>query len=540
MEDAKFYWQIVESMPGGFFVYHADGDEELIYANEALFRIFGCDTMEEFKELTGYTFKGIVHPDDLEMAEESIWRQIDSSSDDLDYLEYRIIRKDGSVRWVEDYGHFAHTDHYGDVFYVFIDDATERMTERMRQLEEMNAKLRLAYTKEQQYKNAIMHDSMAFFEANLTKDLLISPVVQVVNGVQTDIFELMGMEPVESVTELVEYFEKRRGPSSGDSYMNFFNVDRLVRCFGKGELEQVYETWATDHMGRRRLFRYTILLAKDEETQDVLGLCLLRDLTNLEDGRILLELAFDRAKTSMMDRDAFLSNLSHDMRNPLNAIVGYANILKDVQSSPEQFNKYIEKIQLFSEQLLNVVDGSLEYSRLENGRTVLSERRGSILQMLDHLKEQVLLMSDVKEQTFTLDTSEITHEFIAADFVRLRNVLYKLIDNAVKYTPKGGSVSLVVQEKQGLAMGYAWFHFIVRDNGIGMDEKLREKVFEPFSRGQNMAESGIIGSGLGMSVAKSLVEMMEGNIQVESEPGKGSCIIVDLLFRLAEDENECE
>ena len=119
--------QISEGMPGGFFIYHADGDEELIHINGTMLRIFGCDTLEEFKELTGYTFKGIVHPSDLGRVEESIKTQIARGGNELDYVEYRIVRRDGTVRWVEDYGHFVRTQAYGDLFYVFIEDATERI-----------------------------------------------------------------------------------------------------------------------------------------------------------------------------------------------------------------------------------------------------------------------------------------------------------------------------------------------------------------------------------------------------------------------------
>ena len=138
---------ISERMPGGFFIYHADGDEELIFTNNALLRIFGCETLEEFKALTGYTFRGMVHPEDLEMVEKSIVNQIASSRYDLDYVEYRIIKKDGSVRWVEDYGHFVHTQLYGDIFYVFIDDATERMKKRVQHLESINIELGEVYAR---------------------------------------------------------------------------------------------------------------------------------------------------------------------------------------------------------------------------------------------------------------------------------------------------------------------------------------------------------------------------------------------------------
>ena len=122
-------------MPGGFFIYRADEEETLIYANEAMLRIFQCDTMQEFRELTGNSFRGIVHPDDLEAVEESIKEQIAHSQYDLDYVEYRIIRKDGRVRWLDDYGHYVRSDSVGDVFYVFVGDATEKKERQVEKIE---------------------------------------------------------------------------------------------------------------------------------------------------------------------------------------------------------------------------------------------------------------------------------------------------------------------------------------------------------------------------------------------------------------------
>lgn len=127
---AFLFRDFANAMPGGFFIYHADENEEIVYANEAVIRIFGCDTREEFRELTGNSFRGIVHPDELEKVERSIAKQIEESQYDLDYVEYQIIRKDGQMRWVEDYGHFIHNDEIGDFFYVFIGDATEKRKQR--------------------------------------------------------------------------------------------------------------------------------------------------------------------------------------------------------------------------------------------------------------------------------------------------------------------------------------------------------------------------------------------------------------------------
>lgn len=123
------------------FIYHADDKEQIIYVNQALLRIFQCETAEEFRRLTGNSFKGMVHPEDLSSVEESIRKQIAQSKYDLDYVEYRIIRRDGEIRWIEDYGHFVHSQSIGDIFYVFISDATEK---RQRQLTEQHAMIKNA------------------------------------------------------------------------------------------------------------------------------------------------------------------------------------------------------------------------------------------------------------------------------------------------------------------------------------------------------------------------------------------------------------
>ena len=130
--------RFMDEMPGGFFIYHAAGDEKLIFANQAMLRIFQCETLDEFRAMTGNSFRGIVHPDDLEEVEQSIQEQIAASQYDLDYIEYRITRKDGSVRWIEDYGHFIRNRSVGDIFYVFASDATEKKNHLLNLIEAYN------------------------------------------------------------------------------------------------------------------------------------------------------------------------------------------------------------------------------------------------------------------------------------------------------------------------------------------------------------------------------------------------------------------
>ena len=123
--DLSILADIIEKMPGGFFIYHATGDQELLYVNDVMIDIFGCKDLTEFEELTGNTFKGLVHPDDYAKVDESINKQVAEHSKEMDYVEYRIIRKDGSIRWVDDFGRLAHSRAYGDVFYVFLRDITD-------------------------------------------------------------------------------------------------------------------------------------------------------------------------------------------------------------------------------------------------------------------------------------------------------------------------------------------------------------------------------------------------------------------------------
>ncbi len=140
---AVYLKAFADGMPGGFFIYRADETEEIIYANQAMVRMFQCDSIEEFRALTGNSFRGIVHPQDLEAVEQSIKEQIAQSHYDLDYVEYRIIQKNGEVRWIEDYGHFIHTEAAGNVFYVFAGDATEKKQLHLKERENFHQKLEI-------------------------------------------------------------------------------------------------------------------------------------------------------------------------------------------------------------------------------------------------------------------------------------------------------------------------------------------------------------------------------------------------------------
>lgn len=526
---------ILEGMPGGLFIYHADGDEELLYINSAVLRIFGCDTEEEFRSLTGYTFKGMVHPEDLDEVEKSIQSQIADSIYDFDYVEYRIIQKDGTIRWIEDYGHFIHTDAYGDIFYVFIDDSTERLKNRMSELEKMNEELRTIYARESQYRKAILYDAISFFEVNLTKDQFLSAYIQMQDGQLKDFFEYSGIPRFEKYSDYVRFWMKDMDSAESEEYVKFIDADRLIRCYNKGELEQTYDGWMTDATGRRHLYHYAFLLGRNEYTGDVITMAITKDMTEQVQRQNLLKSALSQAQTANIARNTFLQNMSHDIRTPLNAIIGYAELARKHKTDTDRVDNYLNQIRFASEQLLAIVNESLEVTRMESGKVHLVENIVMLGDLLAELERSMRAQVEIKTLCFTIDRSQVRHGVVYMDFLRMKELLFQLLDNAVKYTEPNGRVTLTVIEEDVQLKHYGKFRFVVEDNGRGISQKFRRDLFLPFKRERNTTKSGVLGTGLGLSVVKSLVDLMEGNIVVESEEGKGSKFTVDFLMKLPDE-----
>jgi len=527
--------QMTEGMPGGFFIYHAGGNEELIFINSAVLRIFGCKTEEEFVELTGFTFKGMVYSEDLEEVESSIVQQIENSIYDLDYVEYRIVQKDGSVRWIEDYGHFMHTEIYGDIFYVFIEDATDRLKKRMMELEEINDELRNTYARESQYKKAILYDADIFLEVNLTKNEFLSASMQMLDGQVQDLFGYTGMPAFVKYSEYVEFLKDKIEPSERDEFSYFFDCDRLIRCYAEGELEQTHDSWIIDSLGRRRLCHFIFLLGKNEYTDDVITLSITKDVTEQIERQNLLKSALQQAQNANIARNSFLFNMSHDIRTPLNAIIGYTDLAKNHKSEPDKIEYYMDKIRMSSEQLLAIVNASLEITRMESGKAKLIESVCLLGELLSEVEKRVRPQAELKSIEFVTDQSEIRHFAVIADYMRIQEILSQLLDNAVKYTNPGGRITLSVIETDMKLKNYSKYQFIVEDNGRGISEDFKKELFDPFMRENNTTKSGVLGAGLGLAVAKNLVDMMEGSIEVESEVGCGSRFTVSLLLKISEE-----
>ena len=246
----------------------------------------------------------------------------------------------------------------------------------------------------------------------------------------------------------------------------------------------------------------------------------------------LLEDALYQANRASKAKSVFLSNMSHDIRTPMNAIVGFTALALTHIERKDQVEEYLKKIMSSGNHLLSLINDVLDMSRIESGKMHLDEKPCSLPDILHALRNIVQADVSAKQLDLYIDTVDVIDEDIYCDKLRLNQVLLNLLGNSVKYTPAGGIVSMRIIEKAGAPEGYANYEFSIKDTGIGMSEEFVQRIFEPFEREKCSTISGIQGTGLGMAITKNIVDMMNGTIEVKSEQGVGTEFKVSFVFRL--------
>ncbi|MCR4717960.1 MAG: response regulator [Lachnospiraceae bacterium] len=359
---------MAEKIPGGFFVYQEDENRELIFVNNKVLDIYDCKNLEEFKELTGNSFEGMVHPEDFKAIQSSIDKQIKASSgENLDYVTYRIISKTGKVKWIEDYGHFSTSEDYGDVFYVFVSDITEKI-----------------------------------------------------------------------------------------------------------EIEQ-------------------------------------------------------RANEA---KSKFLFNISHDIRTPLNAIMGFGELARKHKDEPDKVDDYLNRANDSSIHLLSLIDDLLEVNKIDIGDIELKKVKCNLKREITTAYSVVSLEADSKRQKVTIDVPD---DECYLDDLRFRRVMTNIIGNAIKFTKEAGEITIRAN-KLSEDDNSALYTFEVIDNGIGMSKDFLDKVYDAFERELSSTESGHLGTGLGLTIVKRFVDIMNGEIKIMSEKDKGTKVIVTIPVELSAED----
>ncbi len=506
--------EIGKHMPGGFFIYRAEPPEELLYANEAVFAIFGCDDLEDFKRLTGYTFRGMLHPHDYEKVTESINQQIGDSGEKMDYAEYRIIRKDGAVRWVEDYGHFTETEAYGGIYYVFISDITEKR-ERM----ESDQK---KYQKElNNMITAMASDYRSVYHVDLDADDAVCYRADPEDAAdQEGVHFSFQQRFQEYCTQYVDG-EYRAG------FLRFIDPDQirlalateniiayryLIRRGGKESFEMLRMAGVRHPADREDHIVHAVGLGFTDIDSEM--------RKNLEQQKALAD-ALQAAKQANLAKTAFLSNMSHEIRTPMNAIIGLNSLALRSKVLPAETREYLEKIGGSARHLLGLINDILDMSRIESGRMVLHKEEFSFRSMLEQINTMVMSQCVEKGLKYECQVLGGVCDYYIGDDIKLKQVLINILSNAIKFTDPPGSVSLTI-ERTGTFHEQSTLKFVISDTGIGIDQNFIPKIFDPFTQ-ENSSRSSKYGStGLGMAITRSIVELMNGEISVRSEKGKGS------------------
>ncbi len=540
----------MEEIPGGFLIYRADESEEIIYANKALLRIFQCDTLEEFMEFTGSSFRGIVHPEDLADVEQSIQEQIADSQHDLDFVEYRIIRKDQEIRWIEDYGHYIHIDSVGGIFYVFLLDSTnkknrhlvekERLLQEKKQKEQKLKNLIEEYDKERKLINQehlrrleVIEGLSVNYDSILYADLDADRILPYRLSSRTELQFGKKFQPRQLSWYISDYVNTWVHPEDRELILKVSDPAYIRKKLATSKT--YYTNYRVISNGELQYLQLRIVNVgnRDRISQVVMGYRKVDEEVQREmEQKQLFEEALNTANIAINAKNTFLSNMSHDMRTPLNAIFGYTTLARKHMEDSQAVSDYLRKIDIASRQLLELIEKVLEISWSESNNTRITETECNLSDILQDIHENLLPQAEEKNIAFSVDSAGMTHCDIFGDQDKLRQLLTNLAANAITYTENNGTVEITAEELEKFPNNFAVYQFVVKDTGIGISKDFLKHIYEPFEREKNTTFSGIHGSGLGLTIAKNIVDMMGGTIQINSAPGKGSTFTVILRLRL--------
>ncbi|MBQ7477124.1 MAG: response regulator [Selenomonadaceae bacterium] len=524
--------KLTQRMPGGFFVYRADEEEKILYANDILLEMFGCKNLDEFKDLTGYSFKGIVHPDDLDRVEKSIQEQIAGDDRNVDYVEYRIIRKDGSIRWVDDYGRLVTTKQYGDVFYVFIRDITAQHDAREENIR--RAKV-------------IEGLSIGFGSIYLVDfDKGTMRPYKLMNNYFEDIVESLNLDKKNAPFEtVVAEYAKRHVIKKDQSF--FLQENSLERILKRIQDEENYTFHYRCHDEKDRTIHMEVLIVRTQTkslkhhvimcyrdiTEHVMSVR--KELTE----KLNIEMALEREKHANEVKAAFLFSMSHDIRTPMNAIMGFTALAQRHINEPELLKEYLTKLDESNHHMLELIDDLLEMGKIDFGQTEIQNTACDLRRQLQIVTDMFKIQAE--EKAIHIETEiNLPEQEVYVDSLRFRRIMSNLISNAVKFTPNDGTIKITARQKSVSNSGYGRYEFSVVDNGVGMSEDFMKKMFDAFERESTSTQTGYHGTGLGLTITKKLLNIMGGSISVQSNKNEGSTFTVSLPLKIVQTNEEEE
>ena len=538
-ETLEIVEEIGRHMPGGFFIYESELPEKLIFANQAVFDIFGCEDLEDFKELTGYTFKGMLHPEDYAKISDSIVEQIEQNDDNMDYVEYRIIRKDGAVRWVDDFGHYSETKNHGGVYYVFISDITEKKQERdnktkrveeenRRLVEEIESAARLADLMGSASSLLTNMPAMSFSKDAETGRYLACNQSFAEYAHKNDPSEVVGLTDYEIFDKkTADHFvsDDAKAVSMDTPYIFFEDVPDAG---GKLRNLQTTKMKFTELSGRLCTLGLCVdvtemMRIKSAEAEARIKQQELEEKIELQEKLLSqsrsLRKALKDAEEANRSKSNFLSNMSHEIRTPITAILGMNELIRR-ESTNETILEYSASIDKAGNSLLGIIDDILDFSKIEAGRMELVAADYKVADLMGDLYNLIRFRIEEKGLVFRTEIDPSLPAVINGDELRIKQIITNLLSNAAKYTEKGTvTLTVSVASKNN---EYVDIYVAVKDTGIGIREEDMDKLFSAFDRLDVSRTHGIEGTGLGLAITSQMLRLMDSELKVDSTYGNGS------------------
>ena len=349
--------------------------------------------------------------------------------------------------------------------------------------------------------------------------------------VSPNVEKLLGIT-VEQISKDIRALGKLHPPECEDPYKNYLEE---IQVHEQRERDFEYVHMKT---GERRRF-HNIAMGSEVNGKKKYILVMSDRTSDWKMNQALSE-AVRAAETANKAKSTFLSNMSHDIRTPMNAIIGFTTLAVSNIDDKKRVRDYLGKILSSSNHLLSLINDILDMSRIESGKIHLEETEVSLSDVLHDLKIIISGQIHAKQLELYMDAMDVTNENVYCDKTRLNQVLLNLLSNAVKFTPAGGTVSVRIRQYPGKVKGSELYEIRVKDNGIGMSQEFVQKIFSPFERERTSTVSRIQGTGLGMAITKNIVDMMGGTIEVQTEQGKGTEFIVRLPFRIQSEHQRIE
>lgn len=515
------------TMDCGVMLHTLDGSQ-IIRINRAALKILGYPSVEAMKKDGFNLIAQSVLDEDKPKLREKIM-SLKEPGDAAD-IEYRVRHKDGKMLYVM--GNIKLIKEKGKLFYQrYLLDCTAQKFRQDKELKEAETRqMALIYALCIEY-NLVCHFDLEtgkgkMLRVNVSGKSSLKPIFSGKLSLESTMERYINTRVHEEDRELFRRFVSRKNleQTLSDKLICSLNY-RIVR-----DGQTLYCQIKASRAGEWNKTHDVVigLRSIDEETRGD------------REKNALLEDALAQANRANKAKSTFLSNMSHDIRTPMNAIIGFTTLALTRIDRKEQVEEYLKKIMTSGNHLLSLINDVLDMSHIESGKIRLEEDSCCLPDILHNLHNIIQGNVQAKQQHIYIDVENIRHENVLCDRLRLNQVLLNLLSNAVKYTGAGGTIHVKIMEKDGAPAGFGNYEFRIKDTGIGMSEEFVSRIFDPFERERNSTLSGVQGTGLGMAITKNIVDLMNGTITVKSKRGEGTECVVCLPMRLDEGERKSQ